>query len=127
MANLAGVGKSKIGKEENHWNSEIMVLIWLHLFLAVPQFLLTLYFLTAFLSGFYFFLVVLNFSSQATLASCTKAPREALPLFLCLLKRRQECKIRLPLCLCCHLCLFVNTTRGGLPVLEITGTELALG
>ena len=55
MANLAGVGKSKVGKEENHRNPKVAVSIWLRLFLAVPQFLPTLYFLTALLSVFLFF------------------------------------------------------------------------
>lgn len=55
MANLAGVGNSKVGKEENHRNPKVAVSIWLRLFLAVPQFLPTLYFLTALLSVFLFF------------------------------------------------------------------------
>lgn len=80
-----------------------------------------------FFQFFYFFLVVLKFSSQATLASWTRAPREALPSLLCLLKRRQEYEIRLPLGLFGHLCLFINTMRGGLLVLGITGPDLALG
>lgn len=84
MANLAGVGKSKVGREEEPLKSKSYILD-LASFVSgctACSFYLFLYFLSALLSVFFFPLVVLNFSSQATLASCTKAPREALPLSL---------------------------------------------